>query len=82
MVVVTNSAGSVTSAPAALVLDTDRDGLPDNWEVADFGDLTSQRSEGNPDRDGVANLDEFIDSSNATPRCGIGLPRTAMPASR
>src|SRR4051794_37345615 len=28
-VVVTNSAGSVTSASAALLLDTDRDGLPD-----------------------------------------------------
>src|SRR6266567_3351682 len=28
-VVVTNSAGSVTSAPAALLMDSDRDGLPD-----------------------------------------------------
>src|SRR4051812_21446 len=33
-VVVTNSAGSVTSAPAALLLDSDRDGLPDSWEMA------------------------------------------------
>ena len=33
-VVVTNSAGSVTSAPAALMLDSDRDGLPDSWEIA------------------------------------------------
>src|SRR4051794_27338973 len=38
LVVVTNSAGSVTSAPAALMLDSDRDGLPDNWEKANFTD--------------------------------------------
>src|SRR5215475_11609566 len=38
-VVATNSAGSVTSAPAALLLDTDRDGLPDSWELENFGNL-------------------------------------------
>ncbi len=63
-VVVTNSAGSVTSASVALMLDTDRDGLPDSWEIANFGNLTSQRSEGDPDRDGISNLDEFLDSTN------------------
>ena len=40
-VVVSNGSGSVTSAPAALMLDTDRDGLPDSWN---FGNLTSQRA--------------------------------------
>jgi len=63
-VVVTNSAGSVTSAPAELLLDTDGDGLPDSWEIANFGNTTSQRSEGDPDKDGVANLDEFLDGTN------------------
>src|SRR5436190_21201803 len=33
-VVVTNSAGSVISALAALMLDSDGDGLPDTWETA------------------------------------------------
>jgi len=63
-VVVTNGSGSVTSAPAALLLDTDRDGLPDTWEIANFGSITSQSSEGDPDKDGVANLDEFLDGTN------------------
>jgi hypothetical protein len=63
-VVVTNSAGVVTSTPAALLLDSNRDGLPDSWEIANFGNLTSQRAEGDPDHDGVSNLDEFFDSTN------------------
>jgi len=73
-VVVTNSAGSVTSAPAALMLDSDRDGLPDSWEMANFTDPdpthplnpANQRSEGDPDRDGVSNVDEFLDGTNPT----------------
>src|SRR5262245_20176192 len=47
----TNSAGSATSAPAALFLDSDGDGLPDSWEIANFGNLTSQRAAGDPDGD-------------------------------
>lgn len=71
-VVVTNSAGSVTSAPAALMLDSDRDGLPDSWEKAKFTDPdpshllnpANQRSEGDPDSDGVSNLDECLDGTD------------------
>lgn len=63
-VVVTNSAGSVTSAPAELLLDSDRDGLPDSWEIANFGTTTSQRSAGDPDGDGISNLDEFFDGTD------------------
>jgi hypothetical protein len=62
--VATNSAGSVTSAPAALLLDSDGDGLPDSWEMANFGNTTSQLSEGDPDNDGVSNLDEFLDGTD------------------
>src|SRR5450631_130528 len=63
-VVVTNGIGSIASVPAQLLLDVDNDGLPDSWEVANFGDTTSQRGEGDPDKDGVANLDEFLDGTN------------------
>jgi hypothetical protein len=71
-VVVTNDAGIVTSEPAALMLDSDRDGLPDAWEVAYFIDPdpthplnpANQRSEADPDKDGVSNLDEFLDDTN------------------
>jgi hypothetical protein len=63
-VVVTNSVGTVTSTSASLLLDTDRDGLPDSWETATFGNITSQRSEGDPDTDNVSNLDEFLNSTD------------------
>jgi Concanavalin A-like lectin/glucanases superfamily/Divergent InlB B-repeat domain/Putative Ig domain/Immunoglobulin I-set domain len=63
-VIVTNSSGTVNSTPAALLLDSDGDGLPDNWEIANFTNLTSQRSDGDPDHDGVSNLDEFLDGTD------------------
>ena len=62
-VVLFNSSGSVTSAPAALLLDGDRDGLPDSWELANFGNL-NQYPTGDSDGDGVSNLDEFLDGTN------------------
>jgi hypothetical protein len=62
-VVVTNSAGSVTSAPAELMLDTNQNEMADSWENANFHNL-SQTSEGDPDGDGVSNLDEFLDGTN------------------
>lgn len=63
-VVVTNSAGSVTSAAATLTVtstppvDSDGDGLPDGWEQTHFGGL-SQTATGDPDSDGASNGDEY-----------------------
>ena len=72
-VVVTNSAGSVTSTPAALLLDSDGalgdsdgDGLPDTWERANFTDPdptrplnpANQRSGTDGDKDGISNLED------------------------
>jgi Immunoglobulin I-set domain len=79
-VVVTNSAGSVTSAPAALMLGRDHDALPDSWEKAKFPDPdpthplnpANQRSETDPDKDGISNFHEFL----------AGTDPTAMPHSR
>ena len=62
-VVLVNSSGSVISAPAALMLDADRDGLPDSWEQTYFGG-SGQRPTGDFDGDGVSNLDEFLDGTN------------------
>ena len=62
-VFLTNGSGSVTSASAALMLDADRDGLPDSWEQTHFGGLT-QTTTGDFDNDGVSNLDEFFDNTN------------------
>jgi len=76
-VVVTNSAGSVTSAPAALLLDSDHNGLPDSWEIEKFGSLsTTQHSEGDPDHDGVSNIDEFFDGTDPTSKTSLR-PRLA-----
>lgn len=38
--------------------DTDKDGLPDGWEISNFGDL-SQTAAGDPDADGFTNLAEY-----------------------
>ena len=60
---VSNSAGNVISAPALLLLDNDRDGLPDTWKVTHFP-TTPQYSGGDPDGDGVSTLDEFFDGTD------------------
>jgi hypothetical protein len=64
-VVLANSSGSVTSAPAMLWFDGDGDGLPDSWELAYFGNLTNT-AVGDFDHDGVSNLQEFLDGTNPT----------------
>jgi hypothetical protein len=64
-VVLANSSGSVTSAPAALMIDSDSDGLADSWELAYFANLTNSAS-GDRDGDGVSNGDEFLDGTNPT----------------
>jgi hypothetical protein len=62
-VVLTNPSGSVTSAPATLMLETDGDGLPDAWELTYFGNL-NQLPTGDFDGDGISNLDEYLDGTN------------------
>jgi hypothetical protein len=64
-VVLTNPSGSVTSAPAFLMIDSDADGLPDSWERTYFGSLTNT-STADFDHDGIANLAEFLDGTNPT----------------
>ncbi len=54
--------------------DTDGDGLPDAWEIANFGNL-AQTAAGDPDGDGLTNLQEYqlsLDPKNAdTDRDGL-----------
>jgi Bacterial Ig domain/IPT/TIG domain/Beta-propeller repeat/Carboxypeptidase regulatory-like domain len=45
--------------------DSDGDGLPDSWELQYFGNL-NQGPAGDPDGDGVANLQEFQSGQNPT----------------
>lgn len=69
-VVLTNPSGSVTSAPALLMIDSDGDGLPDSWERSFFNNLT-QNSTADFDGDGVSNLQEFLDGTNPTNRASV-----------
>ncbi len=47
------------------VADTDGDGLPDNWEMAYFGNL-NQTGSGDFDGDGMSNLAEFLAGTDPT----------------
>jgi uncharacterized repeat protein (TIGR01451 family) len=40
------------------VIDSDEDGLPDSWELLNFGNLNSSTA-GDSDNDGLSNLDEY-----------------------
>jgi hypothetical protein len=62
-VVLLNTSGSVTSAPAALVVDSRECGMPDSWQLAHFGNLTNSAT-GDFDGDGVSNLQEFLDGTD------------------
>jgi hypothetical protein len=64
-VVLVNPSGSVTSAPAVLILDGDGDGLADSWEQTYFTNL-AQVATTDFDGDGVSNADEFLDGTNPT----------------
>ena len=50
--------------------DADRDGLPDEWELANFGNLTSAGAATDSDGDGVSDLEEMAHGSD---------PRVAPP---
>jgi subtilisin-like proprotein convertase family protein len=76
-VVITPSDGIASGAPftTASVLvpaDSDGDGLNDDWEVANFGNLT-QGAADDPDGDGYTNLQEF--NSGTDPTHATSAPR-------
>lgn len=70
-VVLTNPSGSVTSAPALLMIDSDADGMGDSWETTYFGNL-NQLAAGDADGDGSSNLQEFLDGGDPTDGNSVG----------
>jgi len=45
--------------------DTDQDGLPDSWEIHNFGDLSFDADD-DPDLDDFTNLEEYASGSDPT----------------
>lgn len=57
-VTVTNEGGSDSSSTVVTTFD-DEDDLPNQFELDNFGDITSQDNDGDPDGDNLTNLEEF-----------------------
>jgi MYXO-CTERM domain-containing protein len=74
------SAFSATNNFATGFLDADGDGLPDSWEIANFGNIQAQDQFGDPDSDGRPNLHEYLNGTNPNQYNGPGAPTPAMPA--
>ncbi|MFN7139611.1 MAG: S8 family serine peptidase, partial [Limisphaerales bacterium] len=51
------------------ITDVDADGLDDNWETARFGNLQAG-PDGDPDQDGLTNLEEFLLNTDPTANNG------------
>ena len=51
--------GTYQIAVSIRLLDTDDDGLPDVWELDNFGDLTSSDGSGDADDDGFTDVEEY-----------------------
>ena len=57
--------GSVSMSNVNLQVDNDHDGLNDPWEIQYFGNL-DQSPSGDPDGDGLSNLQEYQNGTNPT----------------
>ncbi|MEK6607157.1 MAG: PKD domain-containing protein [Myxococcota bacterium] len=82
-VVVTDDDGGEVSQSWTITIafvDEDNDGLADEWEVANFGNTTSNDADDDPDADGVANLEEFLGNTNPVGYDGPSAPILLAPA--
>ncbi len=69
--VISTVSGMFTSAVSRVDFDADRDGMGDNWERANFGNLTSSDGQIDFDGDGVPDRQEFEDGTNPRSRLSV-----------
>lgn len=68
------TAGTNPANAASNPGDTDADGLPDAWEISNFGSIAAQNGSGDPDGDFATNLQEF--SAGTNPNGPLSWPDT------
>ncbi|HBA85142.1 MAG TPA: hypothetical protein DCZ95_13715 [Verrucomicrobia bacterium] len=71
--------GDTSEFSLCMLLDRDRDGMPDDWENEYFGSPTGGDPSGHLDADGVPNLGEFVadtDPSNPASYLSVSIART------
>lgn len=61
-------------------LDSDGDGLPDSWEISNFGNVAASDQLGDPDADGLNNLQEFTAVTDPLTYDGPNAPSPTAPA--
>jgi PKD repeat protein len=80
---VTDGDGGTDSQTFVLVvdsLDSDSDGMPDSWEIANGLDVNdAEDAAEDPDMDGVSNLDEFLGDSDPNGFDGPSAPTLIAP---
>lgn len=75
----TFSASNTAPAPNR---DSDGDGLPDDWEIANGTNPSGRDADADPDRDGLTNLQEFLSGTNpADPNSALKILRVNLAGS-
>ena len=70
-----NLSSSQTITITASFIDSDGDGLPDAWEMENFGNL-NQAAHGDYDNDGLTNIEEYAAGTDPTLNSNVALGRT------